>query len=54
MLILADVRWALMDITVKKDLTFVQWPTPVRMGALAMWKMAKPNVTACSVSGFNI
>ena len=50
MLLFVGVRRVTMDVTVKKDLTFVPWPTPVRMGALAVWKVARPNVVAHRVS----
>lgn len=49
-LVLADVCRAMMDVTVLRDLTCVQWPTPVRMEALAMLGGAGLDATVHSVS----
>ena len=49
-LVFADVSKVMTDATVKKGLSHAQWPTLVRMGAHATWRMARPNADVHSVS----
>ena len=45
-----DVYLVTVGVTVRKDLTFVMWPTHVRTVVIVMWRKVWSNATARSVS----